>query len=418
MNWQNQSKQESFFLLQMEKRIPKDDILRIIDDKLDFSFIDDIVRPLYSNLGPIGYSPQRLFKMLVVMYLENIPSERKLVEQINVNIRYLWFTKTDIENPVPDHSTFSVFRNRLGDKLFKEIFEKILSNIINLGIAHPESISVDSTSVLADVKVPKDDRHDTKQVISPTDPDARYGRTSSKDKFFGYKANVMIDNDTSCVLNIDAEPGNFQDYEIKESFIKAPLKNNNLKPKEATLDKGYDSYRIRHFFKEQSIETAIPVRATKYENGKFYNKNDFQIDLKHKLVTCPANKKLKYSHYDNKEQTHIFIGTNCNSCILKDKCTTGKFRTLKVHQDYLLREEAIKFSRTEQFKQILKKRTCVERLIAEAKRYHGMIRSKFRCIWKLKIQLFLIATVINMKRIAKFFITQADNHPVIDRAGP
>lgn len=162
MNWENQSKQTSFYLQQMEQRIPKDDIFRIIDEKIDLSFIDELVKPRYSHLGPIGYSPQRLFRMLIVMYIENIRSERKLVEQLNVNLRYMWFTGTDLDSPVPDHSTFSVLRNRLGDELFKQIFQRILLAIIDLGVAHPKSISVDSTSVLADVKVPRDAKTDTK----------------------------------------------------------------------------------------------------------------------------------------------------------------------------------------------------------------------------------------------------------------
>src|SRR3990167_1000738 len=99
MNWETQCKQNSFYLEHMEKRIPKDDVLRIIDEKVDFSFVNELARPYYSRLGPIGYSPERLFRMLIVMYMENISSERKLVEQLNVNLRYMWFTKTDLDSP-------------------------------------------------------------------------------------------------------------------------------------------------------------------------------------------------------------------------------------------------------------------------------------------------------------------------------
>lgn len=420
MNWESQCNQPSFYLQQMEKRIPKDDIFRIIDEKIDLSFINELVKHRYSSLGPIGYSPKRLFKMLIVMYMENIRSERKLVEQLNVNIRYLWFTMTDLDSPVPDHSTFSVLRSRLGDELFKKIFERIVSAIIDLGIAHPRSISVDSTSVLADVKLPRDTKKDATQAISPTDPDARYGRTS-KDKggsFFGYKAQMMIDNDSSCILNIDAKPGNFEDYALEEDFIQEPIDNNSLEVKEAALDKGFDSYRIRRIFKEQEIKTAMPVRSTKYDKLNLYKKDAFKIDLSNKKVICPANKDLRYLGFDGKGLNHCFIGIECNNCNIKSKCTTGKAKTLKLHQDYLLKEEAIKFSKTKRYRTIFKKRTCVERIIAEAKRYHGMLRAKFRCKWKLKIQLYLTAIVINLKRMVKFFIEKSNLRPVTMSAGP
>ena len=420
MNWETQSKQMSFYLQQMQRRIPKDDIFRILDEKMDFSFVNELTRPYYSVLGPIGYSPERLFRMLIVMYMENISSERKLVEQLNVNLKYMWFTKTDLDAPIPDHSTFTVLRDRLGDKLFKQIFEKIVSVIISLNVACPKSISVDSTSVLADVKFPskrdKDAKVDGKQVISPNDPDARYGHTSVKKSFFGYKTQLMVDNKTACILNIDTKPGNFEDRNLEESFIKEPITHNNIEPKEAALDKGFDTYQIRRNLKEQKIKAAIPVRSTRHDN--LYKKKDFKIDLKHKLVICPANKRLKYITFDKKRLTYEFIGTGCENCKLKSKCTTVKARRLSIHQDYLLKEKAIRFNKTKRFKAIFRKRTCVERVNAEAKRFHGLVRAKFRRLWKIKIQAYLTAIVINLKRIAKFFIEQAGIHPAILRAGP
>ena len=308
-------------------------------------------------------------------------------------------------------------KNRLGDELFKQIFERILSYIIDLGIAHPKSISVDSTSVLADVKLPKDDNMDTKQPISPSDPDARYGRTSDKNKFFGYRVNLMVDNDSACILNIDAKPGNTEDYNIEEKFIKEPMNVNNIKPREAALDRGFDTYRIRNIFKEQKITAAIPVRATKYDN-KLYGKEDFNIDLKNKEVTCPANEQLKYRGYCKSESSYIFTGTKCDTCGLKNKCTNAKIRKLNVHEDYLLKNQAVKFNKTKRYRTIFKKRTCVERIIAEAKRYHGMLRARFRCLWKLKIQAYLTAIAINLKRAARFFIERPSICTVALEAGP
>lgn len=422
MYWENQTSQASFYLEQMEKRIPKDDILRIIDEKVDLSFVNKLAKPCYSTLGPIGYSPERLFRMLIVMYMENISSERKLVTELNVNLRYMWFTKTDLDAPAPDHSTFTVLRNRLGDNLFKQIFAQVVSTIIELGIAYPKSISVDSSSVLADVKVPtkkdKDTGEGTWQIQSPNDPDARYGHTAKKKAFFGYKAQIMVDNKTQAILNIDAKPGSAQDTHLDEHFVQEPIENNNVRPKEAALDKGFNSYRIRRFFKEQKIEAAIPLRSERRDRLKYYKEEEFQIDVKRKKVICPANKELKYMTFDKKMLTHEFMATDCGNCRLKKKCTPAKSRRITVHQDYILRQRAMRFNQTKRYREIFRKRSSVERVIGEAKRFHGMYRAKFRCLWKLKIQLYLTAIAINLKRMAKFFTEQRLGCVNTQRAGP
>lgn len=403
----------------MEKRIPEDDVLRIIDEKVDLSFVNELAKPYYSGLGPIGYSPERLFRMLIVMYMENISSERKLVEQLSVNIKYMWFTKTDLDSPIPDHSTFSVLRSRLTDKVFKEIFERIVSVIIDLGVAHPRSISVDSTSVLADVKFPhrkdKDSVVEGNRVISANDPDARYGYTAKTTGFFGYKAEMMVDNDSSAILNIDAKPGNIDDFKLEKEFIEDPIRN-NIQPEEAALDRGFDSYKVRSLLKDNNIKTAIPIRVHKYDHLDLYKIDAFKIDLENKKVICPANEELEYAGFEKRKSNYMFVGIKCRKCKLRKKCTRYPLRQLYVNQDYLLKQEAIAFNSTEEYRAIFKKRSCVERVIGEAKRFHGMLRAKFRRLWKLKIQCYLIAIVINLKRTAKFFIEQQEGL-IMARAG-
>jgi thiamine pyrophosphate-dependent acetolactate synthase large subunit-like protein len=86
---------------------------------------------LMYDAGALWVAAKHKIPMLVVMYMENIASERKLAEQLNVNLRYMWFTKTDLDSPAPEHSTFSVLRSRLGDELFKQIFDVKIQYIIN-----------------------------------------------------------------------------------------------------------------------------------------------------------------------------------------------------------------------------------------------------------------------------------------------
>ena len=407
MNWSNQSEQTSFYLQMMEKRLKKNDILRIIDEKIDFSFINQQCQKYYCNLGPTGYCPERLFRMLIVMYMDNIRSERQLSEKLSDSIRYMWFCKLDLDQEAPNHSTFSVLRTRLGDQLFKKIFENILNQMLKAKVVKPKSISVDSTSVLADVKVPSQDDKDVKvqgqQKISPQDPDARFGHTSPKKSFFGYKTQIMTDNDSGAILNVDAQPGNFDDKTLDPEFINEPVKEQELKIKEAALDKGFDSYALRHHFQKEKTKAAIPLKKF---NTKLYGLDQFQMDVRKKKDICPAQKEMKYLSFDKKRKTYEFQGIGCASCPLKEQCTTGKVRRLSVHQLAPLKASAKAFNKTQLYKKISKKRSCVERVNAEAKRFHGLARAKFRRLWKFKIQCYLTATVINLKRVAHFFLKQ------------
>lgn len=172
------------------------------------------------------------------------------------------------------------------------------------------------------------------------------------------------------------------------------------------------------FFKRQRIKAAIPVKSTRHDKSKLYKKEHFKIDLKNKKVTCPADKELKYLGFNDKRLIYEFVGTTCNSCKLKTQCTTGQARRSSIHMDYVLKEKAMIFNKTRRYKAIFKKRSCIERVIGEAKRFHGMFRAKFRSLWKLKIQFYLTAIAINLKRIATFFIKQQNIGAISLKTGP
>jgi IS5 family transposase len=89
-----------------------------------------------------------------------------------------------------------------------------------------------------------------------------------------------------------------------------------------------------------------------------------------------------------------------------------------VHRDYILRQKAVKFNKTKRYKQIFKKRACVELINAGAKRFHGMFRAKLRRLWKIRIQVYLTAIAINLKRMARFFIAPSRVEAAALSAGP
>ena len=105
-------KQNQLLYIDLDDFIPENHLLRAIHNKVDFSFIYDKVSHLYSKAGLRSLDPVMLIKMLLLGYLYGIPSERKLEEEVKLNLAYRWFLGLDLGNSVPDHTTFSQNRRR------------------------------------------------------------------------------------------------------------------------------------------------------------------------------------------------------------------------------------------------------------------------------------------------------------------
>jgi len=96
-----------FYYFRLEDQIPKDHLLRVIDEQIDLSFVRERVKDLYSATGRPSIDPEVLLRLLLVGYLYGITSERRLLEEVRMHLAYRWFARLDFEQEIPDHSTFS-----------------------------------------------------------------------------------------------------------------------------------------------------------------------------------------------------------------------------------------------------------------------------------------------------------------------
>ena len=119
---------ENIFIMDMDKLVPNNHLVRKIDKAIDFSFIYDIVENLYADdMGRPSIDPVILFKIVFIQYLFNIRSMRRTIEEIEVNAAYRWFLGYDFNDVVPHFSTFGKNYVRLfeGTSVFEEIFNTI-----------------------------------------------------------------------------------------------------------------------------------------------------------------------------------------------------------------------------------------------------------------------------------------------------
>ena len=124
----NKSRQMKRCFVTLEELMPQEHFLLDLSRCVDFTFIYDKVETLYSNTVRPSVDPVKLIKMMLIGYLYGIESERRLEQEICVNIAYRWFLGIEFDEPVPDHSTISQLRRRkfCGTTVFQDIFDEIV----------------------------------------------------------------------------------------------------------------------------------------------------------------------------------------------------------------------------------------------------------------------------------------------------
>lgn len=153
---QNQD-QPRLLYINLDDFVPHDHLLRRIKENTSFKFIRDRVRHLYSDKGRPSIDPIRLVKMWLIGYLYGITSERRLEEEIRLNLAYRWFLDLQLDERIPDHSTLSRNRNErfAGTRLFEDIFEEIVAQCITAGVVQGQAVVTDSTHIRANADVRK-----------------------------------------------------------------------------------------------------------------------------------------------------------------------------------------------------------------------------------------------------------------------
>ena len=175
--------QQKISVVTLDSLMPEDHYLRDVARLVDFSFIYDLVAPLYSAVGAPSLDPVLVIKMLLLGFMEGIDSERKLCEQVRVNIAYRWFLGLDFDDPTPEHSAFSQLRRRKlkGTKIFEQIFSNIVKQCIEYGLIDGKLLMTDSTHVRANAA----NKEHIRVVVVPETPSDYLNRLNTRAEMEG-----------------------------------------------------------------------------------------------------------------------------------------------------------------------------------------------------------------------------------------
>ena len=133
--------------INLEQRVPKDHHLRKIQEKIDFDFIYGEVRDTYGDNGNVSVPPPVILKMMLLLALYNVRSERELMDTLPMRLDWLWFLGYDLDSEVPNHSVLSKARSRWGVEAFRNFFERVVWQCVEAGLVDGSKLFIDSSLV-------------------------------------------------------------------------------------------------------------------------------------------------------------------------------------------------------------------------------------------------------------------------------
>lgn len=438
--------QVRMMIVDLDKFVPATHLLRQVKSKVDFTFIYEKVKHLYMPGGRPA-EPVLLVKMWLIGYMYNITSERRLEQEVNMNLAYRWFLGIPLDERVPDHSTLSNNRNgRFKDgTLFLDVFEGIVEQCKQAGLIQSKAVVTDSTHVKANVndelretvtvtKEPSEyfraleatareleaaadeKRHGQKrgpkgggssakpnereEVRSKTDPDAGLLGRPGKPHGFHYLAHVTLEPTHGIVVDALATAANLSDHEPYVGCIRRT--KGRIDVEEAAADAGYDFISVHQPLAELGVTTYIPASERGVRNGSRFTIEDFTYDPQTDSFRCPGGKTLSFSSVTDFQKMYRAKQKDCNVCPLATHFlgATRKYRDLKrpIHQEY--REQAHQRNETQRYHELMRtRRIWSEGTFAILKARHGLKRAIRRGIDKMQEQLLMASTALNLCRM-------------------
>ena len=359
-----QSRQMAMIFVDIESLIPENHLLRKIERMVSFDFIYDLLAPYYPATGRPSVDPVSMFKMLLIGYLYGIKSERRLVEEVQLNIAYRWFCGFELDDTIPNHSTFSKTRTRKWQQsdLFQKAFYEIVKQCIDSGYIN----------------------HGSKRGI-------------------GYLMEATVDCKHGILTGVDVYSANEKESVLILRHLERQI-NLGIPMSRLALDRGYETGAVHRGLELLGITGYIP--AIQFSNPP--EKYGFSYDPQLDAFICPEGVPLTYHRLNCSKSTGKYLrcyqveGDVCMHCpkrpscfdkagirrrVLASSCYPAFFRG---HQrvgtpEYLAMMRLRKIWAEGSFS-VLKREHCISRI-----RKRGILAATEECL--------LAAMALNLKRM-------------------
>jgi len=335
-----------------DQKVSKNHFLRKLNEVVDWDRFTRKLLGHYRGKGEIGqapYNPTIILKMLLLSYLWDV-SERMVEELANDSLSIGLFLGLGADEKVPDHSTLTLFKNRLvenaGLKAYEELFDEIIRVAQEKKVKFGKLQIVDSVHLVADVNLGKDKQRQ-REGKPPRDKNATWGakgdkvvvgkdgkRHKEKQYFYGYKDQVSLNSSTELVTSV--VPGHANDY---------------------------DGHKLKKLV-EKDLRKGVEIGTVAGDKG-----------------------------YDDGDNHYYLVSQGINSAI-----RLNNYRTQKKDAN---KEGWLKLKQSQEYTDGLKERYKVERKFGEARKWHGFTRCHYVGFIRHAIQSYLTFMALNLKRLVK-----------------
>jgi transposase len=353
-----------FYSFNLDEHVPADHLLRSIDRYLDLTDLHQHLEAYYSHTGRPSVDPELMIRMLLVGYCFGIRSERRLCDEVHLNLAYRWFCRLGLEDRVPDHSSFS--KNRHGrfreSDVFRHVFEGVVQRCMAEGLVRGEGFAVDASIIKADANrrrgVPSEEGIDwsnpelgTRAVreylqaleqegqigavpknISLTDPGARWTAAPGCPAFFAYSTNYLVDIHAGVIVDVEATAAHrTEENDATKTMIDRVEERFDLKPQRLIGDTAYGTAAMLNWLvEEKQIEPHVPVWSRDQREDDTISNSDFQWHAQRNEYRCPQGYALRcdWRVFTN-PRTHITKAdtivyksrqSECATCPIKSSC--------------------------------------------------------------------------------------------------
>jgi transposase/uncharacterized protein (UPF0179 family) len=426
--------------INLGQRVPRDHILRKIEEKIDFGFIYAEVKDTYGDNGNVSIPPPVILKMMLLLILYNVRSERELMETIPMRLDWLWFLGYDLDSEVPNHSVLSKARARWGGEAFRNFFERIVWQCVEAGLVDGSKIFVDSS--LVDANASNNSVIDTQslkihlrenykklearleEVEERTDSSGRYVKQNSRymsttdpdaaivnrgKPKLRYQVHRVVDGRSEIITATETTAGDVNEAHLMVPLLESHHGNTGIMAETVVGDSKYgtiDNFLACH---DLGVQAHIPdlgeFSVKRKEKLKIFSEERFEYDPQSDTYRCPAGNQLKPKslHLGRQSRDYAAPKKICAACELREQCTKNKSgRTIKRH----LRQEELdrmrEASRSAKAKRDIKTRQhLMERSYARGT-WYGFDRARWRRLWRVEIQEYLIAAIQNIEVLVRY----------------
>jgi transposase len=428
-----------FYEFSLERHIPPGHLLRSVDRFVELSDLRRELARFYSSTGRPSIDPELMIRMLLIGYCFGIRSERRLCEEVHLNLAYRWFCRLGLDGAVPDHSTFS--KNRHGrfreSDLFRRVFETVLRRCIQERLVGGEGFAVDASLIKADANRQKGIEGDkglppettgraideylavlddaafgaatevTPKFVSPSDPAARGTGAHGGQAFFAYSTNYLVDTENAIIVDVEATTAIRQaEVLAAKRMLERARDRFNLCPKRLLGDSAYGSAEMLGWLVDQQrIEPHVTLFDRSARSDGTFSREEFTYDAEHDIYICPGGKSLSTTGtLVNDGATILYRASkhDCQSCTLKSRCcptTPARKVPRSIHEG--ARDLARQIATSWQGRLSRRLRKKVEMLFAHLKRILKLDRLRLRGPNGARDEFILAATAQNLRKLAK-----------------